>query len=268
MVNTGLEFDLRMLNCANLYYGIKQLMFSSASKSVEERNQLILGEFEEKMFNNLKLLSYKAFQSNAEMYKACSQLIEKTIQFNSNVSGSGDKLIGLIQNGIKGIDKNLVGLKKLVPSARRPESRGKSAEKKYFANKHRFLDENNMNSQNHVALANGSESGQNQKSPLPSGANANVKADLKKQTGPQEDDASQKKIEAKIEKVVKQIEKKRPSVAEDDLDIIEEVNSIDFNCSAMSQDLRELTLESGAHPDHPETWNMGRGVSPLRVIPK
>jgi len=52
------------------------------------------------------------------------------------------------------------------------------------------------------------------------------------------------------------------------LDIIEEVNSIDFNCSAMSQDLRDLTIDSGAHPDHPETWNKGRGISPVRLMNK
>ena len=264
-----LEYDIRMLNCANLYYGIKKLMFTSASNSFGEKNQQILGEFEEKLFNNLKLLSYKAFQNNAEMYKACSQLIEKTIQFNSTVNSAGDKLIGLIQNGIKGIDKNLIDLKKLVPNPKKPQSRGKSAEKKYFANKHKFVDENNMNNQNQTPLVAETVGVNVQKSPL--GTNPEkiaLKAGVKPTICGQDEEMSQRKIEAKIEKVVKQIEKKRPSVAEDDLDIIEEVNSIDFNCSAMSQDLRDLTIDSGAHPDHPETWNKGRGISPVRLMNK
>ena len=86
MVNPLLEYDLRMLNCANLYYGIKKLMFTAASKSFSDKNEHNLAEFEEKFFNNLKLLSYKAFQNNAEMYRGCSKLIEKTIAFNSNLN--------------------------------------------------------------------------------------------------------------------------------------------------------------------------------------
>lgn len=203
MVNIVLEYDIRMLNCANLYYGIKKLMFSSASQSLGDKNQQILGEFEEKLFNNLKLLSYKAFQNNAEMYKACSQLIEKTIQFNSAVSNSGDKLIGLIQNGIKGIDKNLLDLKKLVPNPRRPQSRGKSAEKKYFANKHKFLDENNMNNQNQTPAT--AENTSSQKSPLSANSEKLAQKGGSKQpvSLATTEEESQKKIEAKIEKVVK-----------------------------------------------------------------
>lgn len=152
MVNPQLEYDLRMLNCTNLYYGIKKLMFTAASRSFSDKNALHLAEFEDKFFNSLKLLSYKAFQNNSDMYRGCSKLIEKTLAFNTSLNEQGDSLIPLIKNGVKGIDKNLADLKNLLPSkSRRPKSRGKSAEKKYFANKKKAkkqLDENNMNTQN------------------------------------------------------------------------------------------------------------------------
>jgi hypothetical protein len=157
MVNPLLEYDIRMLNCANLYYGIKTLMFTAASKSFSDRNELYLAEFEDKFFNHLKLLSYKAFQNNPEMYSGCSKLIEKTLAFNKSINDQGDGLIALIKNGLKGIDKNLAGLKKLLPKkgAKKGKSRGKSAEKKYFSRKHKHkksgdkdLDENNINTEN------------------------------------------------------------------------------------------------------------------------
>ena len=72
-----------------------------------------------------------------------------------------------------------------------------------------------------------------------------------------------RKIEKKLEKVMKKIEKSRPQVVEEPLDIIEEVNSIDFSCSSKSSGLRELTL-NGGHPDHPETWNQNMKFSPPR----
>jgi hypothetical protein len=72
-----------------------------------------------------------------------------------------------------------------------------------------------------------------------------------------------KKIEEKLEKVVKKIEKTRPKVAEEPLDIIDEVNSIDFSCSFKSSNLKDFTLKGG-HPDHPETWKQGSGFSPIR----
>ena len=131
-----LEYDLRMLNCTNLYYGIKKLMFTAASNSFNEKNEQHLSNFEEKFFNNLKLLSYQAFQNNAEMYRGCAKLIDRTVKFNNCLNTQGDQLITLVKNGIKGIDKNLIDLKKLIPGkSRRHKSRGKSAEKKYFANK-------------------------------------------------------------------------------------------------------------------------------------
>lgn len=70
---------------------------------------------------------------------------------------------------------------------------------------------------------------------------------------------------------MKKIEKKRPQVVEEPLDIIEEVNSIDFSCSSKSSNLREMSLKGG-HPDHPETWGQNITFSPsrhsVRTIPE
>lgn len=118
---------------------------------------------------------------------------------------------------MKGIDKNLADLKRLIPTkSRRPKSRGKSAEKKYFASKNRIakkvLDENNMNNQNQnvglkinkIENEQGMNENFNRKSPQLEGNKLNSKMVSKPVNN------QNKKIEKKLEKVMKKIERNRP----------------------------------------------------------
>ena len=146
--------DLKFLNCVNTYLEIKKVIREESKKTKTQQTQM-LAEFEQKFFNNLKLLAYKAFIESNPHYLKTSKMIKNAASFNNDLDGKGEvssttsghekteeELAQTAKQLLSKMDDLFSNLYKISPTPKSSMKRNKSAHKKRLSDEKRAVTNN------------------------------------------------------------------------------------------------------------------------------
>ena len=90
MESKGVFFSIRFLNLFSQFFELKRYLDDSALKEVDYYG--LFEEFEEKLINNMKLLSFKFFLKDSQSYSRWSKLLDQLKTENSEIPNQKEHL--------------------------------------------------------------------------------------------------------------------------------------------------------------------------------